>query len=34
MKLCEIALTMNAYRHVVPELQTDAARRVQAILER
>lgn len=30
----EIALTMNAYSHVVPELQHDAARRMQAILER
>lgn len=30
----EIALTMNAYSHVVPELQRDAADRMQAILER
>lgn len=30
----EIALTMNAYSHVVPELQRDAAQRMQAILER
>jgi len=30
----EIALTMNAYSHVVPELQMEAARRMQAILER
>jgi len=30
----EIALTMNAYSHVVPELQRDAAARMQAILER
>jgi hypothetical protein len=30
----EIALTMNAYSHVVPELQRDAAKRIQAILER
>jgi len=30
----EIALTMNAYSHVVPELQRDAAERMQAILER
>lgn len=30
----EIALTMNAYSHVVPELQHDAAQRMQAILER
>ena len=30
----EIALTMNAYRHVVPELRRDAAQRMQAILER
>lgn len=30
----EIALTMNAYSHVVPELQRDAAKRMQAILER
>jgi integrase len=30
----EIALTMNAYSHVVPELQRDAASRMQAILER
>jgi len=29
----EIALTMNAYSHVVPELQRDAAQRMQAILE-
>lgn len=30
----EIALTMNAYSHVVPELQREAAHRMQAILER
>ncbi len=30
----EIALTMNAYSHVVPELQHEAAKRMQAILER
>ena len=30
----EIALTMNAYSHVVPELQRDVAQRMQAILER
>ena len=30
----EIALTMNAYSHVVPELQQEAARSMQAILER
>lgn len=30
----EIALTMNAYSHVVPELQREAARSMQAILER
>ena len=30
----EIALTMNAYSHVLPELQRDAADRMQAILER
>jgi integrase len=30
----EIALTMNAYSHVVPELQVEAAKRMQAILER
>jgi integrase len=30
----EIALTMNAYSHVVPELQRDAAQRMEAILER
>jgi integrase len=30
----EIALTMNAYSHVVPELQRDAADRMQSILER
>jgi integrase len=30
----EIALTMNAYSHVVPELQREAADRMQAILER
>ena len=30
----EIALTMNAYSHVVPELQKEAAERMQAILER
>jgi integrase len=30
----EIALTMNAYSHVVPELQREAANRMQAILER
>jgi integrase len=30
----EIALTMNAYSHVVPELQREAAERMQAILER
>lgn len=30
----EIALTMNAYSHVVPELQQEAAQRMQAILER
>lgn len=30
----EIAITMNAYSHVVPELQREAAQRMQAILER
>lgn len=30
----EIALTMNAYSHIVPELQREAAQRMQAILER
>lgn len=30
----EIALTMNAYSHVVPELRREAAQRMQAILER
>lgn len=30
----EIALTMNAYSHVVPELQREAAQRMQDILER
>lgn len=30
----EIGLTMNAYSHVVPELQREAAQRMQAILER
>ena len=30
----EIALTMNAYSHVVPELQREAAHQMQAILER
>ncbi len=30
----EIALTMNVYSHVVPELQREAAQRMQAILER
>jgi integrase len=30
----EIALTMNAYSHVIPELQREAAVRMQAILER
>jgi len=30
----EIALTMNAYSHVVPELQREAAQRMQTILER
>ena len=30
----EIALTMNAYSHVVPELQYEAAQRMQAILDR
>jgi len=30
----EIALTMNAYSHVVPELRQEAALRMQAILER
>ena len=30
----EIALTMNAYTHVVPELQREAAQRMQSILER
>lgn len=30
----EIALTMNAYSHVVPELQREAAERMQLILER
>jgi integrase len=29
----EIALTMNAYGHVVPELQREAAQQMQAILE-
>jgi integrase len=28
----EIALTMNAYSHVVPKLRTEAARRMQEIL--
>lgn len=30
----EIAMTMDAYSHVVPELQREAAQRMQAILER
>lgn len=30
----EIALTMNTYSHVVPELQREAAERMQTILER
>lgn len=30
----EIALTMNAYSHVVPELQREAAERMQSILDR
>lgn len=30
----EIALTMNAYSHVVPKLQQEAALRLQQILER
>jgi len=30
----EIALTMNAYSQVVPELRREAADRIQAILER
>lgn len=30
----EIALTMNAYSHVVPELKREAAERMQGILER
>jgi integrase len=30
----EIALTMNAYSHVVPELEREAAHRMQAILDR
>jgi integrase len=30
----EIALTMNAYSHVVPELQRQAAERMQSILDR
>jgi integrase len=30
----EIAMTMNSYSHVVPELQREAANRMQAILER
>jgi integrase len=30
----EIGITMNAYSHVVPELQREAAQRMQAILER
>jgi integrase len=30
----EIALTMNAYSHVVPELQREAATQMKAILER
>lgn len=30
----EIALTMNAYSHVIPELQREAAQKMQAILER
>jgi integrase len=30
----EIALTMNVYSHVVPELQREAAERMQTILER
>ena len=30
----EIAITMNAYSHVVPELQREAAQRMQSILER
>jgi integrase len=29
----EIALTMNAYSHVVPELQREAAQEMHAILE-
>lgn len=30
----EIALTMDAYSHVVPELHREEAQRMQAILER
>jgi integrase len=30
----EIALTMNAYSHVVPELKREAAQKMEAILER
>ena len=30
----EIALTMNAYSHIVPELQQEAAQKMQRILER
>jgi integrase len=30
----EIAMTMNAYSHVIPELQHEAAQRMQAILDR
>jgi integrase len=30
----EIALTMNAYSHIVPELQREAAKRMQEIFER
>lgn len=30
----EIALTMNAYSQIVPELQREAAARMQDILER
>jgi hypothetical protein len=30
----EIALTMNAYSHVIPELRQEAAQRMQQILER
>jgi hypothetical protein len=30
----EIALAMNAYSHIVPELQREAAQKMQEIIER